>query len=435
MAHALDSIEQFFSSADQFERGAELTFWVNAQLNAGNVDQLAVILPHFIVPYLDYTTASSLHRALSQLRKKTVLHDRMIKVAVVGSFTTNQLVSLLDLFLWAGGISAEFYQAEYGTLQQEFLDPDSGLHHFRPDFVHVATTWRDLGYRPELTDSRQEVDRKIEAEVSRWTSLWRIAHDRLGCQILQNNFDAPAWRVLANLEAKHPGGFGRFVSLVNHALQDAAPAHVTIHDIDHLAASSGRWEWGNARFYHLAKLPCSPDHLVDYAHSLASLILAQSGLGKKCLVLDLDNTLWGGVIGDDGLGGIRLGQGDPESEAFVAFQHYVRELGKRGVILAVCSKNSDSVAREVFRNHPEMALRLDDISCFVANWDDKATNLSRIARELNIGVSSLVFVDDNPAERSIVHDYVPKFPSPRCPRILQNTSGHSIATATSRRWR
>ena len=265
---------------------------MNAQLNVGNVDQLAVILPHFIVPYLDYTTAISLHRALSQFRKKTILHDRTIKVAVVGSFTTNQLVLLLDLFLYAGRIGAEFYQAEYGTLQQEFLDP-IGLHHFRPDLVHVATTGRvPNNSGPSPTDSRQEVDRKIEGQVLRWMSLWRIAHDRLGCQILQNNFDAPAWRVLANLEAKHPGGFGRFVSLVNHALQDAAPAYVTIHDVDHLAASSGRWEWGNARFYHLAKLPCSPDHLVDYAHSLASLILAHSGLGKKCLVLDLDNTLW-----------------------------------------------------------------------------------------------------------------------------------------------
>ena len=228
--------------------------------------------------------------------------------------------------------------------------------------------------------------------------------------------------MLANLEGRQPGGFGRFVSLVNHALQDAAPAHVTIHDVDHLSASSGRWEWGNARYYHLAKLPCSPDHLVDYAHSLASLILAHSGRAKKCLVLDLDDTLWGGVIGDDGLAGIRLGQGDPEGEAFFAFQQYVKELGRRGVILAVCSKNTDAVAREVFESHPGMVLRLEDISCFVANWDDKATNLGRIAQELNIGVDSLVFVDDNPAERSDqCAGCVPRCPCPRCRRIPQNT--------------
>ncbi len=398
----MDSVGQLIGSGGVAQGGAALASWVNAQSGEGNLDQLAAVFPQLVVPYLDYTTACCLHRALSHIRKTTALYDRKIRIAVLGSVTTNQLVLLLDLFLCAGRIDAEFYQADYGTFEQEFLDPDSGLHRFRPDFVHVATTWRDLRCRPELADSRQEVDRKIEAEVSRWTSLWRVAHDRLGCQILQNNFDAPAWRVLANLEARQPGGFGRFVSLVNLALQDAALAHVTIHDVDHLAASSGRWEWGNARFYHMAKLPCSPDHLVDYAHSLASLILAQSGLAKKCLVLDLDDTLWGGVIGDDGLAGIRLGQGDPEGEAFVAFQQYVRELGRRGVILAVCSKNSDTVAREVFEGHPGMVLGLDDISCFVANWDDKATNLGRIAQELNVSIDSLVFVDDSPAEREIV---------------------------------
>ena len=190
---------------------------------------------------------------------------------------------------------------------------------------------------------------------------------------------------------------------------------MTIHDVDHLAAALGRWQWGDERFYHHAKLPCSPEHLVDYAHSLASLILAHLGLGKKCLALDLDNTLWGGVIGDDGLGGIRLGQGDPEGEAFLAFQRYVKGLRQRGVILAVCSKNADAIAREVFEKHPEMALRLDDISCFVANWDDKATNLARIAHELNIGMNSLVFVDDNPAERSIVRRLCPEVAVPEMP--------------------
>jgi FkbH-like protein len=144
--------------------------------------------------------------------------------------------------------------------------------------------------------------------------------------------------------------------------------------------------------------------LVDYAHDLASLVLALRGQSRKCLVLDLDNTVWGGVIGDDGLGGIRLGQGDPEGEAYSAFQAYAKSLKERGVILAVASKNTESIAKEAFEKHPEMVLRLEDISCFMANWDDKATNIRRIAEILNIGMNSLVFVDDNPAERAIVRD-------------------------------
>src|SRR5262249_29159707 len=157
-------------------------------------------------------------------------------------------------------------------------------------------------------------------------------------------------------------------------------------------AAVGRWSWNDPRFVHQAKMPCAPEFLVDYAHSVASLVAAQLGLAKKCLVLDLDNTLWGGVIGDDGLGGIRLGQGDAEGEAFQAFQQYVKELRMRGVILAVCSKNNDETAREVFEKHTEMVLRPSDISCFIANWDDKATNIRRIAEQLNIGINSLVFV-------------------------------------------
>ncbi len=139
-------------------------------------------------------------------------------------------------------------------------------------------------------------------------------------------------------------------------------------------------------------------------------------MAKKCLVLDLDNTLWGGVIGDDGLGGIRLGQGDPEGEAYLAFQQYVKGLQRRGVILAVCSKNNEETAREVFEKHPEMVLRLEDISCFVANWDDKAKNLRLIAEQLNIGRNSLVFVDDNPAERAIVRQLVPDVAVPEMPQ-------------------
>ena len=389
--------------------------WAKAELKAGNTARLAEVLPSLLPAGLDYTTATSLVRTLSQLRQKVPVGGRNVKVAVLGTFTTHQLVSLLDLFLCAGRVTAEIYEAEYGTLRQEFLDPDSGLYRFRPEVVILATTWRDLGHLPELTDDRAAVQGKVEAELAEWTSVWRAARERLQCQVIQNNFDAPAWRTLANLESRHPAGFGRFVSLVNRALADEAPPHVTIHDVDHLAACTGRWEWGDERFFHQAKLPCAPESLVEYAHSLASLVLAQRGLSKKCLVLDLDNTLWGGVIGDDGLGGIRLGQGDPESEAYSAFQRYVKGLRQRGVILAVCSKNTDSVAREPFTSHPEMLLRLDDISCFVANWEDKPSNLARIARELNIGLNSLVFVDDNPVERSAVRRLSPEVAVPEMP--------------------
>src|SRR5205814_5460317 len=154
---------------------------------------------------------------------------------------------------------------------------------------------------------------------------------------------------------------------MNRELVRQAPRWVKIHDLDAIAASVGRWNWGDERYFHLAKLPCAPEHLATYAHSVAALISACAGRSRKCLVLDLDNTLWGGVIGDDGLGGVNIGQGDAVGEAFVAFQRYVKALAGRGVIMAVCSKNEEANARAPFEKHSEMVLTLEDISCFVAN--------------------------------------------------------------------
>jgi FkbH-like protein len=422
---SFDVLENYLArSADPSAAQQEIKGWLKAKIAAGHWDILAETIPRFIIPGLDYTSAFSLHRALEQVSRNVRLHERETRIALLGSFTTDQLGSLLELYLSADRVKALVYQAEYGTFRQEVLDPESGLHGFRPDFLILALCFRDLGHIPALNDDRREVEGKVLAEVADWTRLARMAHERLGCQIIQNNFDVPPWRTLGNHETRHPSGFARYVTLVNLALQDAAPPYVTIHDIDHLAAAWGRSTWADERFYHHAKLPCGPDQLVDYAHSLASLILAQLGVVRKCLVLDLDNTLWGGVIGDDGLGGIRLGQGDPESESFVAFQRYVLALERRGVMLAVCSKNTESVAREVFEKHPEMVLRLDDVACFVANWEDKATNLGRIANQLNIGLNSLVFVDDNPAERALIRRLRPEVAVPELPT---DPSGYIMA--------
>ena len=409
-------VERYLASASIDPKvRSDLIAALKSELKAGNGEHIAKLFPRLVIPELDYTTATALHRILKQVLRTHPSKSRALKIAVLGSVTTKQLIDLIGLYLHSGRIEGQFYESDYGTIQQEFLDPSSGLHKFQPDYILIVPTWRDLRDKPRLNDSLDTIDRKVDAEVSAWTPMWRIAQEQLKAQVIQSNFVVPPWRAMGNLETRHPAGFSRYVSLVNFALADAAPLGVTIHDVDHLAAAVGRWTWADERFFHQAKLPCSPEQLVDYAHSVAALILAQSGAGRKCLVLDLDNTLWGGVIGDDGMGGIRLGQGEAEGEAFISFQRYVKSLSERGVILAVCSKNDDAVAREVFEKHSEMILRLEDISCFIANWDDKATNLARIAKQLNIGINSLVFFDDNPAERSIVRQLQPDVAVPEVP--------------------
>jgi FkbH-like protein len=176
-------------------------------------------------------------------------------------------------------------------------------------------------------------------------------------------------------------------------------------------------------------MPCGAECLVPYAYSVVSLLRAAVGKSKKVLVLDLDNTLWGGVIGDFGAGGIRFGQGSGEGEAFLAFQSYAKELQKRGIVLAVCSKNDDDKAREPFEQRDDMILKLADISCFVANWEKKADNLRTIAERPELGLDSFVFVDDNPAERAIVRRFLPQVAVPDMP---EDPAGYIQALALHR---
>lgn len=368
-----------------------------------------------IAPDMAYNQALSSARKRAKLRQAGARSAVKTRVALLGNSTTSQLSTLLDLFLFALNIDAEIYEAPYGLMRQEVLDPDSGLYQFAPQFVFIASTRRDVGAAPRAGDSHEAVEAMAEAAGAEWEALWRMLRDRLDCQIIQNNFDAPPWRAFGNLDRSQPGAPGDFIARVNRQLAARAPAWVSIFDLDGLAGAVGRWNWGDERFFHLAKLPCAPEHLPPYAHGVAALINARLGRSRKCLVLDLDNTLWGGVVGDDGLSGINIGQGDAVGEAFVAFQRYAKSLAERGVILAVCSKNEDANAREPFEKRSEMVLRLEDISCFVANWDDKAANLRRIAAELNIGMDSLVFVDDNPAERALVRQLAPEVAVPELP--------------------
>ncbi len=317
--------------------------------------EAASLIQRTLEPGSDFTTFQSLYRAYSRL-KPNLSPGKKIKLAILGGFTTTQLAQAIELALFSMGGQVEILEADYGVYRQEILDADSALYRFQPNVVFLATSWRELIHRPTLDQDRAEVAALVEAEFADWSLLWKTAYERLGCLVVQNSFDRPAWRQMDNHESRHPAGLWRFISRVNDRLADCAPPYVVVHDVDGLASLAGRRTWGDERFFFHAKLPCTPEFIVDYGFSAASLLAAQMGLSKKCLVLDLDNTCWGGVIGDDGLGGIRLGQGDAEGEAFVAFQQYAKALKDRGVLLAVCSKNEERIAKEVFEKHTEMVL-------------------------------------------------------------------------------
>ena len=382
-------------------------------LSAGSEADVRQVLRSALLPTLDYTSARTLLGVFRKLGPDGP--EPVVRIAVMGSLSTGPLTDLLELYTYSRGLRAETYEADYGVFRQEILDPGSALYGFNPDFVFLATGLPDLGHLPQLGCDEDQVHKLVDLEVAEWRALWDVLQSRLTCQILQNNFVQEPHRLLGNHESAMPSSPGSFAALVNEAFRRERRPGVTIHDVDHLASCAGRWAWCDPRFFHHAKMPCAPEQLVGYADSVAAQIAAQRGLSRKCLVLDLDDTLWGGVIGDDGLEGIRIGQGDGASEAFAAFQRYVKGLGERGLILAVCSANEEATARAVFEQHPGMVLKLEDISCFVANWEDKATNLRRIASQLSIGLDSLVFVDDNPAQRALVRSLAPEVAVPEMP--------------------
>jgi FkbH-like protein len=215
-------------------------------------------------------------------------------------------------------------------------------------------------------------------------------------------------RATGNLGARLPWDPNNFIHRVNATLSRKAPKFVHIFDIDTLSAIYGVSNWFDSRFWYHAKQPVSFTCLIPFVRDLGAIIGALYGHTAKCLVLDLDNTLWGGVVGDDGINGIKIGEGDAEGEAFKAFQEYILLLKKRGILLAICSKNEIENALEPFEKLPEMVLKRDDFVSFKANWDPKPLGIEQIAQDLNIGLDALVFVDDNPAERELVRQSLPQ---------------------------
>jgi FkbH-like protein len=346
-----------------------------------------------------------------ELLKQTNLLS--IRIAILGGSTTAEVKSMLELFLLAQGIQPTFYESGYDRYCEDVLFENPDLWNFKPDVVFIHTTWRNVPQFPELLETETEVEQRIRREMARFESLWAKVHDGLGALIIQNNFDLPSPRPLGNLEASESFGRVNFLLRLNTEFARYARSHpgFLINDILYLSAQVGLANWFGRSYWYNFRMALSPTATVALARNVAATVKSIYGKSRKCLVLDLDNTLWGGVVGDDGLENIILGRDHPVGEAFLDFQRYVKDLQRRGIILAACSKNDSESAKEGFL-HPDSVLKLEDFSAFKANWNPKPENIREIAAELNIGLDAIVFVDDNPAERALVADQLPEVAVP-----------------------
>jgi len=362
----------------------------------------------------DDFSLQSRYARLFQSLDSELLELRPLRIALLGSSTLEHFADVLRYWLACEGFSLELYLAPYDTLQQTVLDEGSPLYAFKPDIIWLFSNQRDVRFGVEHGSFQGAVEQAVLEKVQEFSTLWQVMQSRCPAYIIQNNLELPAEREFGNFEGAVPWGRANLLRRFNLALSDALPTGVTLLDIEHISSLYGRQRWHDPRIWFHSKHSFCLDATGIVAFHASRLIGALKGTSKKCVILDLDNTLWGGVIGDDGLEGIQLGHFQ-EGQAYMAFQDYLSALRRRGILLAVCSKNEDEAARSPFLHHADMRLRLDDIAVFKASWNNKADTIREIAGLLNLGLDSMVFVDDNPAERELVRSLLPMVTVPEMP--------------------
>ncbi|PLT35494.1 HAD family hydrolase [Bacillus sp. V5-8f] len=349
------------------------------------------------------------------LRKKRAIKKELLqkgifihkKVAILGGSTTSEIKDMLELFLLNEGIRPDFYESSFNKYYEDIMFSDE-LKKFSPDIIYIHTTYRNILNQPEINDNNDQIQNKLKKEFDSFKFMWEKAIADHNCLIIQNNFDYPRNRSLGNLDTAHINGFTYFITKLNIMLSEYAQmnTNVLINDINYLSSWVGLEQWHDLSFWYNFKYALSYHAIPYLAKNISTIVKSAYGKSKKCLVLDLDNTLWGGVIGDDGVDHIKIGKETAIAEAFSEFQAYIEKLHKQGITLAIASKNDYENAIAGLC-HPEMVIKQENISNIKANWEPKFSNINKISEELNIGIDSLVFIDDNPAERDIVKSQLP----------------------------
>ena len=353
-----------------------------------------------------------------RLRRELLTQSGLIpkKIAILSGSTIGEIKPILELFLLHHGIQPEFYEGEYARYYENAVFDDGSLRAFAPDIIYVHTTVQNLSGLPCPADSDVEAEEKLAAEVLRWQSFWDACCS-MGAIVIQNNFEFPNVRVMGSFEAVDRRGAVRFVRRMNEALARYAEAHrgFLVNDINYLAAELGLDHWFSPTMWYAYQYALDLSAVPALCASIANIIKSLYGKNKKSIACDLDNTLWGGVIGDDGVQGIQLGEESPSGRAFTALQRYLKLVSQTGVLLNVNSKNEAEIAKSGF-SRPESVLHEEDFICFTANWQPKDENLAQMASQLNLLPESFVFLDDNPAEREIVRR---RFPQTAVPELTE----------------
>lgn len=364
-------------------------------------------------------------------------NGKTTRLAILGNCATQFLATAIKGYGNLEKAGIEVFDADYNQIDAQLLDANSETYAFKPDCVllYVSTDKLYEEFLDEPLTSRNSFADEIIGKLERY---WNLISSNAGCRIIQPNFTEIQDNALGSYGAKIDSSFAYQIRKLNFLLEEKMASRSDVYPVDLLGIQLqiGEHAFYDQSLYYNAKMTISMDALPYAAKAVVDVIKAMNGSIKKCVICDLDNTLWGGVIGDDGMGGIEIGELG-RGHAFTDLQRWLKQLKECGIILAVCSKNNEDTAKEPFEKHEEMVLHLSDISVFVANWDDKASNIKLIQQTLNIGMDSIVFLDDNPFERNLVRQMIPEIEVPELPedpalylQFLQEQNYFEVASFT-----
>ncbi len=350
-----------------------------------------------------------------KIKKELLLKPGLLEknIAILGGSTTSEIKNMLELFLLNYGIKPTFYESEYNKFYEDAMFGNEELDNFKPDIIYIHTSNRNIIQYPIMYDDEKMVEEKLNFEYEKFKKMWDKLFSKFNVSIIQNNFEYPYYRLLGNKDAVDIHGKTNFITRLNQKFYDYAnqTKNFFINDINYVSSCYGLDKWSNQFYWHMYKYAMEVPAIPYLSFNLANIIKSIYGKNKKAFVLDLDNTLWGGIVGDDGVENLKIGPEVPSGQVYTEFQNYLKEHKSLGVILNINSKNEYENAIAGL-NHPAGTLKPEDFIIIKANWNPKNLNIKDIAEELNLGADSFVFVDDNPAERQICKDYVEGLSTP-----------------------
>ncbi len=356
--------------------------------------------------------AQTLLSKKKSLRKRLLQNDTIKyldkKIAIPGGQTTEDIKLILELFLLNQGIRPQFYQSEFNQWYEDGCFANQQLANFAPDLIYICTCVRNITNFPLLADTAATVEQKRQAVLDKFTAVWDHLTATYHCPIIQNNFEYPYFRLLGNKDASDIHGRVNFVTELNAALNRYAQTHPDFYlcDINYISATYGLDQWSDPYYWHMYKYATAVPAIPYLAFNIANIIKSIYGKNKKVLNLDLDNTLWGGIVGDDGAENLEIGQETATAQLYSEFQSYLKLHNQLGILLTINSKNDEANALAGLQR-PDSVLHPTVFVSIKANWNPEHLNLAATAQELALLPESFVFVDDNPAERAIITSQLP----------------------------